>query len=160
VTIEDSRRYPPRPVVGVGALVFENTGELEDPRVLLVKRGREPLAGFWSLPGGCVETGEGLEAAAAREVLEETGLVVSVGPIAAVFERLMPDSEGRCEYHYVLIDFYCTVQSGSPRPGDDSAEVAWFDLDSLSKLQLTEGTLAVIRDCARPKNFSLRVTRP
>lgn len=164
MTADSSRRYPARPVLGVGALIFQDaTGEDaagETQRVLLVKRGRAPLAGFWSLPGGCVETGEGLESAVAREVFEETGLSVSVGPIAAVFERLMPDGEGRCEYHYVLIDFYCSVQSGSPRAGDDSSEVGWFAVEELARLQLTDGTLDVIRDSARSKNFFLRVTRP
>lgn len=154
MTADSSRRYPARPVLGVGALIFE------DERVLLVKRGREPLAGHWSLPGGCVETGEGLEDAIAREVLEETGLHVSPGPVATVFERLMPDEAGRHEYHYVLIDFYCSVQGGSLRPGDDSSEVAWFLLNDLATLKLTEGTLKVIQESAAPQAAPLRITRP
>ena len=149
-----SRRYPPRPVLGVGALIFEGR------RVLLVERGREPLAGYWSLPGGCVETGERLEDAVAREVLEETGLRVAVGAVATVFERLMPDQTGQCEYHYVLVDFYCKVGGGSLQPGDDSSKAEWFALEELPLLLLTEGTLDVINACAEPGTGPLYVTRP
>ena len=125
-----------------------------------MERGRPPLAGYWSLPGGCVETGERLEDATAREVLEETGLTISVGPVAAVFERLMPDPAGRCEYHYVLIDFYCQVQRGTLHPGDDSSKAEWFSLVDLPQLRLTEGTLRVIQDCVNPRLSPLHVTRP
>ena len=128
--------------------------------MLLIERGREPLAGYWSLPGGCVETGEGLEEAVAREVLEETGLRVVPGSVAAVFERLMPDAGGQVEYHYVLIDFHCTVTGGKLQPGDDSSNVAWFALEDLPSLLLTEGTLAVIKSCVGRPEGALYVTRP
>jgi ADP-ribose pyrophosphatase YjhB (NUDIX family) len=150
----NGRRYPPRPVLGVGALI------LDSGWVLLVERGKEPLAGYWSLPGGAVETGERLEDALAREVLEETGLRVTVDSIATVFERIMPDASGACEYHYVLVDFYCTITSGEPRPGDDSARVEWFAIESLAGLRMTEGTRQVIEACcSRPATHPF-VTRP
>jgi 8-oxo-dGTP diphosphatase len=152
--VSDSRRYPPRPVLGVGAVI------LDGGRVLLVERGNEPLAGCWSLPGGVVEAGERLEDALVREVFEETGLRVKTNIIATVFERIIPDAAGRCEYHYVLIDFYCAILGGELRAGDDSRRVGWFEIDLLASLTMTDGTREVIEACcARPATYSL-VTRP
>jgi ADP-ribose pyrophosphatase YjhB (NUDIX family) len=133
---------------------------LEGSRVLLVERGKAPLEGCWSLPGGGVETGERLEEALSREVFEETGLRVSVNSIATVFERIMPDAAGGCEYHYVLIDFYCTIQGGELRPGDDSKGVAWFEISALNGLPMTAGTREVIEACAEQTPTCLYVTRP
>ncbi len=145
-------------MVGVGAVILReaDTGR----QVLLVERGNPPLAGLWSLPGGGVETGERLENAIVREVMEETGLEVAVDSIATVFERIMPDKAGQCEYHYILIDFFCSVQGGEMRAGSDSRGVAWFDIASLSSLSMTEGTLAVIQSCCRSRNPQSQVTRP
>src|SRR3989440_8404211 len=95
------RRYPERPIVGVGAVV------LDGDRVLLAKRAHEPLKGQWSLPGGGVEIGETLEEALRREVLEETGLAVSVGPVVEIFERIERQADGRIEYHFVIVDYLC-----------------------------------------------------
>lgn len=150
----DNRRYPARPIVGVGALIYK------EDRILLVERGKPPLAGYWSLPGGAVEAGERLEDAVKREVFEETGLDISVDSIATIFERIMPDETGRCEYHYVLVDFFCTVQGGEPRPGDDSAAVSWFEISALPDLQLTAGTQAVIESCCSGRSMHRQVTRP
>ena len=151
---DNGRRYPVRPVLGVGALIYDRG------RILLVERGNPPLAGYWSLPGGGVEAGERLEDAVIREVFEETGLNVTAGPIATIFERIIPDDTKRCEYHYVLIDFYCAIQGGALRPGDDSRSVAWFDLGALDSLLLTQGTLEIIRSCASGQATCPLVTRP
>ena len=149
-----TRRYPARPVLGDGALI------LDQDRVLLVERGREPLAGYWSLPGGVVEAGERLEDAIVREVLEETGLAVRTGAIATVFERIIADAAGACEYHYVLIDFYCIIEGGELRPGDDSRSVQWFDISALSDLPMTAGTREVIQACCTRPATHPYVTRP
>ncbi len=148
------RRYPARPVLGVGALIFD------DGRVLLIQRGQSPLAGYWSLPGGGVEAGERLEDAIIREVKEETGLDVATDSIATVFERVMPGSTGTCEYHYVLIDFYCRILRGELRAGSDSQAAGWFDIASLDDLLITEGTREVIRACSEQPSTCLYVTRP
>jgi ADP-ribose pyrophosphatase YjhB (NUDIX family) len=132
----------------VGALIYDGD------RVLLVQRGNEPLKGWWSLPGGAVETGERLEAALQREVLEETGLEVRIIRFGELFERIMPDSEGNTEYHYVLLDYICEVTGGNIRAGDDSAAVRWFTPEELSTVPITSGTLEVIERCRTgAKNF-------
>ncbi len=153
--VPGSRRYPARPIVGVGALLFNEAGQ-----VLLVERGNAPLSGYWALPGGAVETGERLEDAMAREVLEETGLQVAVGSIATVFERIMRDAEGACEYHYVLIDFYCSVVGGTLQAGDDSKQACWRDLSDLDSIQLTAGTREVLEACRNGNRMLPEVTRP
>ena len=150
----NSRQYPPHPLLGVGALIFN------DNQVLLVERGKPPLQGYWSLPGGLVEAGERLEDAVVREVKEETGLTVTAGRLATVFERIMPDGEGRCEYHYVLVDFYCSVIGGNLAAGDDSKSTRWFAPDELPALLLTEGTREVIELCRAGNVTHPAVTRP
>ena len=110
----------------------------------MAERGGEPLKGYWSLPGGALETGETLDCGIRREVFEETGLYVVTEGIAEVFERIMPDIEGRAEYHYVLIDYFCRITAGDPCPGDDCSAVQWFAMSELRGLLLTEGTLGVI----------------
>ena len=98
-------------MLGVGALIFDAG------RVLLVERGHEPLMGWWSLPGGAVETGERLREAIQREVMEETNLVVEPLEVVEIFERLMKDAGHRTEYHYVLIDYLCRITGGDLRAG-------------------------------------------
>jgi 8-oxo-dGTP diphosphatase len=142
---EKDRRYPNRPVIGVGALIFHRG------RILMAQRGKEPLKGWWSLPGGAVEAGETLDAAIRREVLEETGLVVEPLRVHEIFERIMRDAEGKPEYHFVLIDYICRVNGGTPVAGDDVARVEWMRLEELSALQITEGTLGVIERAYRKR---------
>jgi ADP-ribose pyrophosphatase YjhB (NUDIX family) len=136
----DARQYPSRPFVGVGAVVVGSDG-----RVLLVKRRNEPLAGRWSLPGGLVEVGESLEAAVRREVLEETGLDVGVGPLVEVVERVHRDADGGVEWHYVLLDYLCRPEAGAPAAASDAAEVAFVTPDELDDYGIAKATADVIR---------------
>ena len=134
-----SREFPDRPVVGVGGIVIDGG------RVLLVRRGHEPLKGEWSVPGGVVEIGETLRAAVAREVEEETGLRVDVGPIVDVLDRIRIDPDGRARYHYVLVDFVCRPNSGTLACASDADDVAWAPLDTLADYGVAEATIAVIQ---------------
>lgn len=129
-------------MVGVGALIFTESG-LRGP-ILLVERGGNPLKGYWSLPGGLVETGEKLEDAVRREILEETGLRIQPLKLYTIFERIMPDAQGRAEYHYVLADYICKVIGGTLRAGDDVSRVEWVDREKLDGFKITAGTREVI----------------
>ena len=134
-----TREYPERPIVGVGAVI------VDDNRVLLARRARAPLLGHWSLPGGVVEIGETLRAAAEREALEETGLIVTAGEVLEVLDRIIPGENGRTQYHYVLVDFLCERLGGELRAGGDAAEVAWATAEELGKYNLEKPALDVIR---------------
>ena len=134
----DDRRYPKRPIVGVGAII------LRRDRILMAQRGKEPLKGWWSLPGGALELGESLRDAVSREVLEETGLVVRPVAMFEIFERIIRDAGGAPEYHYVLVDYVCRITGGTLCAGDDVCRVEWVRRRELPALQITVGTLAVI----------------
>jgi 8-oxo-dGTP diphosphatase len=138
VSNKSSRRYPERPILGIGAIV------VNDDSVLLVERGHDPLKGEWSLPGGAVEVGESLRDAVRREVREETGLEVEPLTVAEIFERIMPDRDGRAEYHYVLIDYLCKLIGGRIEAASDVTRAAWVPRAELRNYRITEGTLAVI----------------
>jgi mutator protein MutT len=133
-----SRQYPAQPVVGVGAVI------VNDGKVVLVKRRFEPLAGQWSLPGGRLELGETLEAGLAREMLEETGLQVQVGPVVDVFDRILLDPERKVRYHYVLIDYLCRPIGGSLTHGSDVAAAEFVDPADLIRYRLTPKATSVI----------------
>ena len=140
--IVDGRRHPERPIVAVGAVVVDGD------RVLLVKRGQEPLKGEWSLPGGVVEIGETLGAALVREVREETALEIVVGPVVEVLDSIRRDAAGRPEYHYIIIDYACRLRDAAsrhPTCGSDAADVRWVDVDELDTYGVTATAIAVIR---------------
>ncbi|HEY2906496.1 MAG TPA: NUDIX hydrolase [Vicinamibacterales bacterium] len=133
------RRFPDRPIVSVGAVVVDGD------RVVLVKRGHEPLKGQWSLPGGVVELGETLREALAREVLEETGLDVAIGPVVEVLDRVQRTAEGRVEYHFVIIDYLCRARGGSLASATDADEARWVPVRDLEAFRPTASVTAVIR---------------
>ncbi len=135
---DSTRRYPERPILGVGAIIDDGA------RVVLVERGREPMKGVWSVPGGVVEAGETLSEAVRREALEETGLEVQPLSLAEVFERVLRDAEGRPEYHYVILDYLCRPAGGELRPGSDVTRARWVPYADLPSYRITEGTLDVI----------------
>ena len=141
----DDRRYPKRPLLAVGALIFDRG------RILMAQRGKEPLKGWWSLPGGALETGESLADGVRREVREETGLDIRPLGVLEIFERIMRDASGAPEYHYVLIDYMCRVIGGTLAPGDDVCAVEWVRLRDLPQLEITEGTLEVIEKAFRKR---------
>ena len=134
----DRREYPERPIVGVGAVIVR--GE----QVLIVRRRYEPLAGRWSLPGGTLELGETLEAGLAREMQEETGLDVEVGPVIEVFDRILLDEARRVRYHFVLVDYLCWPVGGELCPGSDVDAAIFVDPAALDPYDLTDKARAVI----------------
>ena len=121
------------PIVAVGAFVFDPEG-----RVLLVERGQPPGSGLWTVPGGKLEGGETLVQAVAREVREETGLIVEVGTLACVVERIADD------YHYVILDYLARIIGGSLAPAGDVRSARFVPEMELFKLPLTDGLMPLI----------------
>ena len=148
---EDSRQYPERPIVGVGAVI------VEAGKVVLVKRRYEPLAGRWSLPGGTLEVGETLETGVAREMREETGLDVEVGPVIEVFDRIILDADRRVRYHFVLVDYVCWPVGGELQAGSDVDRAILVDPASLDAYDVTAKAQAVI---ARALELDREAPRP
>ena len=133
------RSYPDRPFVGVGAVVFKGD------KVLLIKRGRPPRQGSWSLPGGLQEVGETVFATAAREILEETGLTVEVVALVDVVDSITRDGDDRTKYHYTLVDVRAEWRAGDAVAADDAEAVTWATLDGLDGYDLWAETDRVIR---------------
>jgi len=133
-----SHEFPAAPVVGVGAVV------VQDGKALIVKRRHEPRKGEWSLPGGRVELGESLHDAARREIKEETGLDVDVGPLVEAFDRVHR-LDGRVRYHFVILDYLCVPTGGELTAGDDAEDVAWVAAEELEAYGVNAYAAAVIR---------------
>lgn len=125
------REFPQSPLVGVGAVV------LRDDKVLLIRRAHPPRQGEWSLPGGLQKLGETVYEAAAREVMEETGIVIQPLGIVDVVDLIERDGEylnSRVRWHYTLIDVYALWQAGEPRPGTDAEEVSWVPISNVRSM--------------------------
>jgi len=121
-----SREYPIHPLPGVLALVER------DGRLLMIKRAKEPDRGKWGFPGGLVELGETVAAAALRELAEETGLTAEARGVVDVFEVISPDPQGRIRYHYVLNVVRCLCPEGEPVAADDAEAAGWFTLAEIA----------------------------
>lgn len=132
--------YPEQPGVGVGVVIVENG------RVLLVQRGKEPGAGTWAFPGGRLELGETLAEAAVREAREETGLTIEPADVFAVFDLIETDPDGSIRFHYVLIDLLAERVAGTARPGDDSVDTRWVGLADLEELPMAPRVADVVRE--------------
>jgi len=130
-------------MVGIGIVLFRRE------EVLLIKRGRPPAMGAWSLPGGGQEMGETAEACARRELLEETGLLAGPLTLIAHVDSIHYDAQGRIEYHYTILDFAGHVAGGEPRAGDDVTELAWVHPDQFDEYELWEEARKVIRQAKR-----------
>ena len=138
-----TQTLPDSPVCAVGAIVFRGNA------VLLIRRAKPPALGRWSIPGGRVVLGETLEAAVVRELREEAGMEVRPIAVGKVVDRIYRNSEGKIIYHYVIIDYVCEAGPGQPQAGSDAGDAGFFELSKLDEMDMTEGTLEVIREVRR-----------
>ncbi|WP_158045142.1 NUDIX hydrolase [Skermanella pratensis] len=122
------REYPDRPWVGVGVVVWQGD------RVLLIRRGRAPRLGQWGLPGGAQSVGETLFEAAAREVLEETGLVVDPQAVVTALDSISRDCEGEVQFHYTLVEVLAECAEGDPVAADDAMDARWVTPEQVPDL--------------------------
>jgi len=133
------REYPAIPLVGAGALVFKEN------EVLLIKRGKPPLRGTWSLPGGRCRENENLKEAAGREVKEECGIDVAVTDLLKLFEYIEHDDEGGVKYHYVVFDFKASYTGGTLEHSSDASDARWIPLRELDRYELSDAVREVVR---------------
>lgn len=137
--LAETREYPERPIVAAGGVV------VHEGRVLLIRRGRPPMQGRWSIPGGIVELGETIAGAVSRELDEETGIRVRVMELIEIYEKVARDEAGAAQYHFVILDYRCEFVEGTARAGGDVTEAAWFSEEQLNSLGLTTAAKRVIR---------------
>lgn len=128
------------PKAGVGAVVFHEN------KVLLVKRASPPCQGEWAIPGGKIKLGETLQAAAEREILEETGLTIKAGKPIYHFELIDKDSRGSVNFHYIIIDLAAEYVTGKIKASSDASAAAWFGRSELSSLNLNQTTKQILDD--------------
>ena len=126
----NDREYPMRPIVGIGIVV------LKGDSVLLVRRGKPPNMGSWTLPGGAQELAETTEQAARRELAEETGVTVGELRLVATVDNIRRDPTGRVQFHYTIIDYAAAWLDGEPIAGTDVSEAVWAPLDRLGDYAL------------------------
>jgi len=138
--------YPNRPLIGVGVVVFKGD------RVLLIRRGKPPREGQWSLPGGRQRLGERIEEAARREVGEEAGIEIAVGPLIDVVDSITRDDKGAVQYHYTLVDLLAEWRAGEARAGHDAAEAVWADPADLAPFALWRETERIIALALQKRN--------
>ncbi len=137
---QENSAYCQQPRPAVGAVVFK------DDRVLLVQRGRPPAKGQWAIPGGNIQLGESLQAAAEREILEETGITIRAGEPVVTFDAIVRDDRGQVQFHYVIVDLAADYVKGELRPGDDAADARWVAAEELALLNVSPPTLRLLRD--------------
>jgi mutator protein MutT len=130
--------------VAVGVIIRSN-GLAGEGRIVLIRRDKEPAKGLWTFPGGAVELGETVRAAARREAQEETGLEVELGEVAVVIDHVARDAEGHVQYHYIIIDFHAEPVGGALRPGSDVSDARWASLADLDELEMTEKAEEIAR---------------
>lgn len=135
-----TRTYPDAPQPAVGAVVFKGDA------VLLVQRGSAPSLGMWAIPGGRVRLGETLQAAAEREILEETGVVIRAGEPVLVFDVVQQDERGVVKYHYVIVDLAADYVSGELRAGDDADDARWITEEELKRMRVNPATRRLLAE--------------
>jgi ADP-ribose pyrophosphatase len=138
-SLKNKNAYPCYPMVAVGAVVFKNNC------VLLVRRGQAPSEDLWAIPGGSVEIGETLQAAAEREILEETGVKIRAGKPIYAFDVIDRDAGGKIRFHYVIVDLAADYVSGEPAAGDDAAEARWVSAHEVNALEVSRPTLNLLK---------------
>ncbi len=133
------REYPEAPIPAVGAVI------VHQGKVLLIKRAKDPSRGYWSIPGGVIELGEKAREAVKREVKEECGIEVEVGPVLEVVDSIHRDADGRLRFHYVIVDFLAYPREFSVCPSSDAEEVRWFSPEELEGIPIPPGTKELLK---------------
>ncbi len=134
-----SRQHPKNPIAAVGMVVTHGD------QILLIQRGKAPRKGMWTLPGGAIELGETAKAAVRREIMEECGIDVSIQKVLDVVDIIEQDDENNVQFHYVIIEFWTTYQSGTLRAGSDAAQARWVTAAELDTYALSQDTLRLIQ---------------